>query len=46
MAAMCIVLCALVAVCAGLFFAAWLAVRMKGCRISVKKFFIFLEKTY
>lgn len=46
MAAMCIVLCALVAVCAGLFFAVWVALRLKGCKISLKKFFIFLEKNY
>ena len=46
MAAMCVVLCAVLAVCAGLFFTTWFAVRLKGCKISLKKFFVFLEENY
>lgn len=46
MAAMCILLSAILATCAGLFFSTWLAVRLKGCKISPKKFFLFLEKNY
>lgn len=46
MAAMCIALCTVTAICAELFFAAWIAVRLKGCKISLKKFFIFLDKNY
>lgn len=46
MAAMFVCLCAVAALGVTMFFAAWLAVRLKGCKISLKKFFIFLDKNY
>lgn len=46
MAAMFVCLCAVLAISAAMFFTAWIAVRLKGCKISLKKFFIFLDKNY
>ena len=46
MAAMFISFCAVLAISAAMFFTLWIAVRIKGCKISLKKFFIFLEKNY